>query len=161
MPRRGLRGPAADGGDGGQCYYLCRFCDRWYEPEKFSASQLQMLSEGCTQKSNPICRSCARVGLEPQEQFREPEVTSLPIESRYAFLMAICGEYEGVPALPADVTARIFSYTVCRSLPFIADRGDGTFRCTACVRDFPSFAAAQQHCQTSQRHVKALKQAAA
>mmetsp|Transcript_37306 Transcript_37306/g.86791 ORF Transcript_37306/g.86791 Transcript_37306/m.86791 type:complete len:157 (-) Transcript_37306:61-531(-) len=142
----------------GKCYFMCRFCDRWLEAERFSAARLQSLAANPGVK--PLCRSCAKVALESPDAEDVTELCSLPVESRYAFVMAACGEYEGVPALPVDVISRIFSFIVCRPMPFIADRGDGTFNCTACERGFPSFAAVQQHCRTSQRHVKALQRAA-
>merc|ERR1712039_333544 len=85
---------------------------------------------------------------------------SLSVESRYALIQAFTGEYEGMPALPEEVLRRIFACVVQRVAPFVADLGEGVFRCTACMRDFDSLSAVQQHARTSQRHVRMLQAAA-
>eukprot|EP00746_Dinoflagellata_sp_MGD_P052263 gnl/MRDRNA2_/MRDRNA2_231488_c0_seq1.p2 gnl/MRDRNA2_/MRDRNA2_231488_c0~~gnl/MRDRNA2_/MRDRNA2_231488_c0_seq1.p2 ORF type:complete len:162 (-),score=24.65 gnl/MRDRNA2_/MRDRNA2_231488_c0_seq1:45-530(-) len=142
-------------------FFFCRFCNQWKTREKFSALQLRDLDEGHS-RLNPLCKPCAKVGLQQETiAFQPAELSaSLSMESRYALATTFCGEFEGIPMLPVDVLLRIISFVVQHPAPFISDRGDGTFRCTACPRDFDSFEAALQHTRTSQRHVKALQVAA-
>eukprot|EP00929_Paragymnodinium_shiwhaense_P108926 TRINITY_DN75288_c0_g1_i1.p1 TRINITY_DN75288_c0_g1~~TRINITY_DN75288_c0_g1_i1.p1 ORF type:complete len:172 (-),score=30.74 TRINITY_DN75288_c0_g1_i1:313-828(-) len=159
LATRGLPYQAKDG----RCYYQCRFCDTWREQSEYSPDELKELRSGT--KSEPICKHCARLALlqSPAEADAVEEDTgpeSLPVESRYAFIAAFTGEYEDIPEMPVDVLHRILTFVVSRPAPFIADLGDGLFRCTACMRDFTGLSAALQHTRTSQRHVRALKAAA-
>merc|ERR1712054_431080 len=116
----------------------------------YSSDELKDLRSG--RKREPICKDCARIALESAQQHPDASaeeglsfVESLPVESRYAFLMAFTGEYEDIPEFPEDVLHRILTYVVSRLAPFIADLGEGLFRCTVCARDFTGLAAALQH----------------
>mmetsp|Transcript_49338 Transcript_49338/g.138748 ORF Transcript_49338/g.138748 Transcript_49338/m.138748 type:complete len:175 (-) Transcript_49338:46-570(-) len=167
MPKKSLKSlRACEGVEQG--FYMCRFCDRWQRPGSFSREQLALAeAQGPSGKPVALCVSCAKVALRAEEQTAAPvdedeeeaPSDSLPVECRYALILAFTGEYDGLPALGEDVLRRILGYAVRRVAPFIADLGDG-YRCTACQRDFPSLAAVRQHARSSQRHVKAVRAAA-
>lgn len=136
MPR--LAVPAAD-----SAFQRCRFCCTWKVLESFSSAQRL--------QREPVCRACAGFALAPAPQ-RAPELRSVPVEHRYALVLAFCGDYEGLPQFNEDILRTIISFLVVRLAPFLADRGD-SYRCTACQRDFRTLEQVLQHAETSQRHV--------
>ncbi|CAE7822973.1 unnamed protein product [Symbiodinium necroappetens] len=141
-------------------FYRCRYCGRWKDSGAFSSGQVQWASESDFSKRprrgrrEPVCRGCAGFALHLERGVSETEVAgSLPLESRFALIMTFSGEYPGLPEFNEDILRCIFSFLMVRVAPFVADVGDGTFRCTVCMRDFTSLPNVMQHIETSKRHV--------
>ncbi|CAE7949107.1 unnamed protein product, partial [Symbiodinium sp. KB8] len=119
-------------------FYRCRYCGRWKDSGAFSSGQVQWASESDFSRGprrvrrEPVCRGCAGFALHLERGVSETEVAgSLPLESRFALIMTFSGEYPGLPEFNEDILRCIFSFLMA---PFVADVGDGTFRCTVCMR---------------------------
>ncbi|CAJ1352492.1 unnamed protein product [Effrenium voratum] len=160
MPPEKLHARGLCYADTREAFYRCRYCTRWKETREFSPGQIQWVNDSKARRE-PVCQACAGFAMRLEGPLPlEEGPRSIPVEARYALVLAFCGEYAGLPEFNEDILRCIISFLTVRVAPFISDLGDG-YRCVACCRDFQTVEHALQHAETSKRHAQALKEAAA